>query len=151
VELETRPVARARHRFDLSRFIGINEEFTRGDRWLTFGRFAWTMAWFTLFVVGTTVQLFFHHFTNRTWANFWLWANIWVNLPLGVIATIWFTIGCTHDMRAFFKRLRMERVDVQDDGTVEGDPNHPRAAPLDELAVTDPGDQETELTSVTHK
>jgi len=104
-------------RFDLSKIIGIDKEFTRGDRWLTIGQFWWSMAWFLLFVIGTAVELR-HPFANGTWANFWLWTGIWLNLCIGVVTTIWFTIGCTYDMRVFFRRLRQEKEDVHDDGTV---------------------------------
>ena len=40
------------------------------------------------------------------------------SVNVGTVTTVWFTIGCWHDMRVFFRRLREERVDVHDDGTV---------------------------------
>jgi hypothetical protein len=54
---------------------------------------------------------------------------IWLPLAVTIVTTVWFTIGCTSDLRLFFCRLRGERVDVRDDGTVEH-PNDPVLAPV---------------------
>ena len=48
---------------------------------------------------------------------------------ISVVTTAWFTIGCWGDMRLFFRRLKTERVDATDDGTVskDADPVVPNA------------------------
>lgn len=105
-------------RFDLAKFIGIDELFTRSDRWLTLGMFSWKMFWLAVFVVGCTIELV-HPLSAGSWSEFWLWNAIWIPLPIGVVTTIWFTIACTKDMKTFFRKLRAERIDPEDDGTVE--------------------------------
>lgn len=104
----------------IKRVIGIDEHFNRYDRWITFGIFGWSMFWFGLFVVGSIAYLL-HPVPNAAWADYWLVTNIYLPALIGAGTTIWFTIGCWHDMRDFFRRLREERVDEQDDGTVHHD------------------------------
>ena len=101
----------------VNRIIGIDEHFNRFDRWITFGIFGWSMFWFGLFVIGSVICLLYP-VANSTWAGYWLITNIYLPALIGAVTTIWFTIGCWRDMRVFFRRLREETVDEQDDGTV---------------------------------
>jgi len=104
----------------LYRIIGIDAHFNRMDRWITVGIFVWSMFWFLLFVVGTAVY-FVHPWSNKLWAGYWLVTGIFLPMVVGVVTTVWFTIGCWQDMRLFFRRLREETVDARDDGSVPHD------------------------------
>ena len=97
--------------------FGIDEHFSRSDRWITIGITLWSMTWFTMFVVGSIVY-FVHPWSNAVWANYWFVVSICLPLVIGFVTTIWFTWGCTRDMRVFFRRLREEKVNTHDDGTV---------------------------------
>lgn len=97
--------------------FGIDEQFSRADRFITISITLWSMFWFTLFVVGSIVCMFYT-IPNEYWADYWLWTAIYMPLGIGAITTIWFTWGCTHDMVKFFKALKAENVDLADDGTV---------------------------------
>jgi SSS family solute:Na+ symporter len=113
----------AKNRFRLSALVGIDEQFSHTDRWITMGIFAWSVTWFLVLVIGS-IWHFIHPWSETAWANYWLITAIYLPLLIGVITTIWFTIGCWHDMRIFFRRLREERVDPHDDGTVDhSEPN----------------------------
>ena len=114
-----RPVKRPNWFFRIVTF-GIDEQFSRTDRWITIGITLWSMTWFSIFVVGSIVYLI-HPWSNDSWATYWLWTAIYLPLGIGCITTVWFTWGCTHDMIVFFRRLRAEKVDEHDDGTVEHD------------------------------
>ena len=100
--------------------------------------FWWNIAWLVVFIIGCTAQVF-HPFSKDSWIQFWLWKSIWIPLPIGIITTIWFTIGCTRDMRTFFRTLRGERVDLADDGTVSRaqDLTVPEPAPAGVAASSD--------------
>ncbi len=63
------------------------------------------MFWFAAIVVGSIVQ-FWRLYSNETRANCWCVVAICLPLLIAVATTIWFTIGCWHDMREFFGRLR---------------------------------------------
>jgi SSS family solute:Na+ symporter len=106
-----------KNRFRLSKLVGIDEHFSCTDRWITIGIFAWSVTWFLVLVIGSICH-FIHPWSDTTWANYWLVTAIYLPLLIGVVTTIWFTISCFHDMRVFFHRLREERVDPRDDGTV---------------------------------
>ena len=110
---------------------------------LTLATFWYQLLWFGLFIIGTAVE-FVHPFSAGTWANFWLWSTIYFPLVVGIVTTIWFTIGCTKDMRIFFQRLRRESVDPQDDGTVENE-NYDTGHQV--VVVEHQGHEEVELTT----
>lgn len=103
--------------FSLRRLTGIDEHFTRPDRWVAYGVFFWTTTWFSVFLVGSAIYLL-HPFSNEFWAKYWHFAQVILPLAIAFITTIWFTIGCYGDLRRFFRRLGEERVDSHDDGTV---------------------------------
>lgn len=121
------PDAQPRTRSLVARLMGIDEEFTRVDRWIAGGIFWWSMAWFFIFIVGSAAYLI-HPWSDMAWAHYWGFAMIWLPLIIGVITTVWFTIGGVRDLRIFFQRLRNETSDVSDDGTVEK-PAEPAPAP----------------------
>lgn len=107
-------------RFSVRSLIGIDEHFTWSDRCVAYGVFGWSMFWFFVFLVGSALSLV-HPFSNESWAQYWRITAIWVPLAITLITTVWFTIGCTHDLRTFFRRLRETRIDAGDDGTVPAD------------------------------
>lgn len=108
----------------INRIVGIDGQFNRMDRWITHSIFWWSMFWFGFFVVGTVVYLLFRQSGhdkdyNGIWADYSLITGIYLPLAIGAATTVWFTIGCWHDMREFFKRLQVEKIDDHDDGSVE--------------------------------
>jgi SSS family solute:Na+ symporter len=117
-----------RRKVGLVRLIGIDHDFTTGDKWIACCLFGWTMSWFGVFAV-VTVWNFFAPWSEVRWSGYWHFASI--NLPIffAVVTGIWFTWGGLRDMFALFKRLKFQRVNELDDGTVVNNQN------LDELIV----------------
>ena len=107
-------------KFKFSRLIGIDEKFSRSDRWVSGGIFGWSMLLLFVLISGTVWNLI-DPWSNHAWSVFWRWAGLLLPLTIAVCTTVWFTFGVLQDLRKFFKALRSERVDVHDDGTV---PNH---------------------------
>ena len=105
-------------RFHIYNLVGIDEHFTRGDRWVTLGIFYWSLLWLLVFVVGSVWYLI-RPWPASVWVNYWLVTGIALPLLISVATTIWFTIGCWIDLRVFFRRLKTEKVDAHDDGTVD--------------------------------
>jgi SSS family solute:Na+ symporter len=101
--------------------FGITDEFTIGDRFIALAIFGWQFLWLAVFVIGSAAYLFIHKWSDETWTTYWIITSIYVPLVLAVITTIWFTFGVSRDLRVFFRRLRTERVDSHDDGTVKRD------------------------------
>lgn len=110
------------------RIIGIDEHFSRGDRWVTLGISGWSFFWFFFFIIGSVAYLI-HPWSDAAWTSYWHVTTIWMPLVIGTGTTIWFTFGCVHDLRDFFKRLRTERIDASDDGTVRTDEQPPVQEP----------------------
>jgi len=118
-EAPDKPIAAgpASRRFHLHNIVGIDEHFTRADRWATLGIFFWSLFWSAVFIAGSAAYLI-HPWSARTWADYWLVTGIYLPLLISIATSIWFTIGCWRDLVSFFVRLRAQRVDTDDDGTV---------------------------------
>lgn len=104
------------------RIMGIDEQFSKGDRFITIAIWAWSMFWFAVFVVGSisyvVLKWYGKQWSDVIWVDYWLVHSIFLPLVIGLITTVWFTWGCSHDMIKFFKALREEKVDAHDDGSV---------------------------------
>jgi SSS family solute:Na+ symporter len=98
------------------RFLGIGDEFTRGDRWIYYAKIAWSGFWFATFGVGTTAALLWG-IPDRMWAGWWLFTIV-LTAFAGAITIVWFLWGGVRDLRQMLKTLRDEQIDVRDDGTV---------------------------------
>lgn len=105
-----------------SRLVGIDADFTRRDRWVAGSLVAWTLLWFGIVVTGTVWNLV-SPWSNRTWSAFWHVAGMWVPVCTVVMTGVWFTIGGVGDIRRFFARLKVKRVDPLDNGVVVGHRN----------------------------
>ncbi len=109
-----------------SKWIGFDENFTLGDKWIAGGLFGWGMLWFSVFCVGTLWNLM-APWSNETWANYYHVVGVAFPILFAVLTGIWFTWGGVRDIRALFRRLDVERANPLDDGTVVDHQN------LDEL------------------
>jgi SSS family solute:Na+ symporter len=111
--------APANKRFHIYNLVGIDEHFTRGDRWVALGIFCWSIFWFGVFIIGSALYLA-RPWSGEAWADYWLVVGIILPLLIAVATTIWFTIGCWSDLRKLYQRLAQKRVDDADNGTVSG-------------------------------
>lgn len=120
VESDETPPAAKRKPASVSwryRIMGIDEDFTFTDRLTTMGIFGWGLLLLIAFVIGSTIY-FFRPWSASMWIKYWY--ITWLTIPLlfGVFTTIWFTIGGFQDMAVFFRRLREEKINPNDDGMV---------------------------------
>ncbi len=107
----------------LHRIVGIDEQFTRSDRWVTLSIFWWSIFWFAFFVVVSVGYLVMRRpghdqDYNRWWADYSLITGIHMPLVIGAATTVWFTIGCWRDIWVFFHRLNSQHRDNTDDGSI---------------------------------
>ena len=108
--------------------LGIDSQYTRGDKVLAWSVFLYSM------VIGLGVWVIqiawnlFYRWPDSWWFN-WAWYyNITIILVVGVVTTIWFGLGTTLDLRRLFKRLSALKRDERDDGRVI---DHVSAADID--------------------
>lgn len=114
---EERPVGEGL-RFRALRALGFSEEFSRGDKWIYYVTYGWTIGWFIFFVIGTIYNLT-HEVSDDWWMSFW---SFYTTLLIGisVVVVFWFTIGGMVDIRRMVHRLRTMKRDERDDGFVIG-------------------------------
>ena len=117
-----------------AKLIGIDEHFSRGDRWVATSLFAWSMTCFIVAAVGTVWNLA-APWSVATWERFWQIAGIGIPLLISLVTAVWFTWGGIHDIRALFRRLDSEKVNPYDDGSVVGQRNLDEAVAADDLPL----------------
>ncbi len=98
------------------------EEFSRSDRYIYYGKLAWTIGWFLVFAVGTIIYIgstyeLWPDISEDTWVTFWAW-RVGIVVVIGAVTTIWFLIGGILDTKALFHRLRTLKRDHHDVGLV---------------------------------
>jgi len=96
--------------------LGMGKEFTKGDKIIYIGTYAWTITWVLVFVVGTTYNLY-TDVADGSWMTFWK-VYIYANVAASILAIVWFAIGGVKDIKAMFKQLGTMERDEHDDGTV---------------------------------
>ena len=106
----------------LSRAIGIDKDFSRGDKIIAISLFAWMFSWLAVFFIGTVWNLA-SPWSVSTWFTYWNVTAIGIPVAITVVTTVWFTWGGTRDIFRLFRRLRREKPNYLDDGTVIGHTN----------------------------
>lgn len=99
--------------------VGIDDNFTRGDRFIAGALFIWSMFWFTVFVVVTIWNLppwgRWQPWPTEWWARYWFWVGIIMPIVLGTFTSIWFTWGGVRDLRRLFDKLRVMQSDASNE------------------------------------
>lgn len=119
-----------RRKLSWGRLIGLDENFTLGDKWIAGGLFAWSMLWFGIFVIGTAWNVI-SPWSESVWSTYWHIAGIGVPVFISFVTAIWFTWGGVRDIRRLFFRLAEQKINHLDDGTVVAHQN------WDERAVSE--------------
>ncbi|MEN8192888.1 MAG: sodium:solute symporter [Bacteroidota bacterium] len=98
------------------KIFGMGKEFTRGDKIIYIGTYAWTITWVLVFIFGTVYNLS-TEVDDASWMSFWK-VYIYANIGASILAIVWFTIGGIKDVKRMFKQLGSMERDTYDDGTV---------------------------------
>ena len=106
-----------KERRTLLQMIGIDSDFSFLDKILYIFVTSWSFVMSAIFILGLVL-----HKTGKlnldSWTSFWH-GYVIVAVALGIITTIWFSIGGFVDLADLLKRLKNRRLDTHDDGTVE--------------------------------
>lgn len=117
VESEKQFETHSATRITWGRLIGIDENFTRGDKLLAGGIFGWSLLWFGVFIIGTIWNIM-APWPATVWSRFWFIVGIGIPVVFAFVTAIWFTWEGICDMRLFFSRLRQARSSADDNGMV---------------------------------
>ena len=101
----------------LRELLGIDGQFTRGDKILAAAVFCYTMGWF-LVVLVISIWNLIHIWPDEWWSNYWYYAGVIVPIVLGTVTSVWFTIGGVRDLQRLFRRLKTLQRHADDDGRV---------------------------------
>jgi len=102
----------------VSRALGWDRHFTRGDKWISGSLFTWSVASFLVLTGVTLWNITVGRWQLATWSSFWWFFVILLPLIIGGIVIVWLTWGMTRDMGRLFKALRETPRDDTDDGVV---------------------------------
>jgi SSS family solute:Na+ symporter len=127
LESEKQFVTPSKRRVTWGRLIGIDENFTLFDKFLAGGLFGWSLIWLGVLLVGTAWNLI-APWPLAAWSAFWHVTAIGIPVFIACVTAVWFAIGGVMDIRRFFARLKVERIDLLDNGFV----SQPAAQPSEE-------------------
>lgn len=103
----------------INKLVGINNEYSKGDKILAWSVLCWSMTSFIAFIIQLICNTVFGRWNERTW---YLWFERYT-LPLyllyGAVTTVWFTWGSIRDLFRLFKTLANRKIDDSDNGSVE--------------------------------
>lgn len=97
--------------------VGITKEFSKSDKVLAIAMIVWNATWFLWFIVFSIANLFFR-IGDAAWARYFHVNIIIIPALISLPATIWFTVGGIHDIKALFRSLATLERDSSDDGRV---------------------------------
>ena len=100
--------------------LGIDNEYTRGDRILAWSVFLWSMFNFAVFLVVVLWNLCIFRWSTPFWFSWWKYYTLPLSLLVGTVTTVWFSIGGTKDLMALFRDLKKLQRNDMDDGRVVG-------------------------------
>jgi SSS family solute:Na+ symporter len=101
--------------------IGITDEFTKWDKFIFYASIIWSMFWVSLFVIFTVYALLPDTKLGVDfWAGFWHF-KIWLMFLVGIVVTVWLTVGGIKDSIVMFRILKDSGRDLEDDGVIRQD------------------------------
>ncbi len=103
------------------KLIGINDEYTRGDKVITWSVFIYSFCWnFCCVFLAVVIWNTFSPWPMHWWAKWFFFQQFILGGVIAVVSTIWFTWGGTRDLIRMFRALDQKQVNELDDGRVVG-------------------------------
>jgi len=120
-------------------WIGITNEFSWRDQLVYFLMIGAAVLILSVLLVGTVWNLFVD-VPVSSWESFWR-AYIWIPAVLGLVTTVWLSIGGVFELTNMFRRLAIVKRDSSDDGRVGLTPagvESPAFGTNDPVSIPDP-------------
>lgn len=105
------------------KLVGINQNYTRGDRLLAWGLLIWNFYNLAVFVGIILWNVLIGRWPEKWWFYYFYYYGFGFALLVGVTTTIWFSWGGIRDLRDLFRRLGELRENSADNGMVVGTKN----------------------------
>lgn len=108
----------------LKALSGIDQNFSKGDRILSWSVLIYSLGYqFLLTFVGILVWNLIWPWPAEWWTVKFFITGIIIASLIGVVSTVWFSIGTSIDLVRMFRRLKEREVNLADDGRVVGHQN----------------------------
>jgi hypothetical protein len=126
--------------------LGIDAQYTKGDKILAWSVFIYSFfySFFLLFLVVVIWEALgkygifgLSRWDKEMWGMYFFIKNFAVVGIIGIVTTVWFSIGGTRDLFRLFKDLEEKEADELDDGRVVGNMSVADAAKMKELENED--------------
>jgi hypothetical protein len=106
----------------LRKLIGIDSQYTTGDKIMAWAVFAYSFGWmFLTAFVAVWVWNAIAPWPTEWWGNFYFITEVVVGgFLIAAVSTVWLTIGGTRDLIRMFKDLSVREANMLDDGRVIG-------------------------------
>ena len=103
----------------IHKLIGINQEYTTGDKVIAWFVFCYSVMWRCgIAFLGAVVWNLVSRWELKTWGTYFFVTLFAIPCVLGVFTTFWFLIGGIRDMRQLFRDLEKRKIDEHDNGFV---------------------------------
>ena len=103
----------------LQRIVGIDGEYTRGDKIIAWSVFIYSIVYrLGLVFIGVLAWNMVSPWPNKWWANYYYVCNLIIPIIVGCISTVWFMWGGIRDGIQLFKDLDKRVIDASDNGMV---------------------------------
>ena len=101
--------------------LGINEEYTRGDRVIAWGVFWYSFVYrFILSFAVVALWNLVSPWPLKWWGFYFFVTTLLVPGIVAFVTTFWFGIGGAIDLFKLFRDLEHREADILDNGQVEG-------------------------------
>ena len=103
-------------------FIERYKEYaaSKGDKVLAWSVFLWNAVWGFGSFLTIVIWNYLDPWPPQWWAHWFFITHIIVTAVVGLVTTVWFTIGTTWDLTRMFRRLKEKDANIRDDGRVVG-------------------------------
>ena len=103
----------------LSRLVGIDDEYTRGDRIIAWASFFYMFVWrIGIASIGVMFWNMARPFPAEWWGSYYYVMTLCIPMVLGMVCTVWFIWGGIRDLIRLFRDLGIRVRDASDNGIV---------------------------------
>ena len=98
---------------------GIDQQFTRGDKILSYSVLIYSLGWgFIVSFLAILAWNLVSPWSHEYWVNWFFVSQIVVPCVIGVVSSVWFFVGGSLDLSRMFKLLKAHRANEFDDGRI---------------------------------
>jgi Na+/proline symporter len=103
------------------RIVGIDKEYTKGDKIIAWSVFGYALVYqFGIMFCGTVIWNMISPWPSDRWAIYFFITTIVTAISVGCVSTIWFMWGGLRDARHLIRDLEARVSNPLDNGVVEG-------------------------------